>query len=237
MILAFEDAVDIGHGRGRLAADAAASLLRVDAAFGRPADVNEAWRSPEQANANYARYLRYLNGTGPWAPIALPADQSVHCEGNAVDTDDTRPDQMTIWNDNGWYWTVYRGGELKERWHLERFPSRDNHRNTPATAGTEPLTPKDWYDMDPTELQKLMTAAFLDALRQNAREEANKTVTYSVPDGAGGQVYWAVDFDNNTKARLWNGEQLDIRRALGFREVLNQPPQSLDGFTDISVQP
>lgn len=237
MTLAFADAVDIGGGRGRLAAEAAASLARVDVALGRLADINEAWRSPEQANANYARYIAYINGRGPWAPIALPADLSVHCVGYAVDTDDTSDAQMRIWNDHGWYWTVYRDGKLVERWHLEYFRSRDDHRNTPATAGSKPLTPKEWYDMEPNELQRLFTAGMLDALRQHAREEADKTVTYSVPDGAGGQVYWAVDFDNNTKARLWNGEQLDIRRALGFRELLNQPPQSLDGFTDITVQP
>lgn len=135
MILPYAQAVDIGHGRGRLAAPAARSLARVDRAFGRPADVNEAWRSPEQANANYARYQAYLRDpkNNPWAPIALPADESVHCVGYAVDTDDTSPEQMKVWNDHGWYWTVYRNGKLIERWHLEYFPDRDNHRNDPDT--------------------------------------------------------------------------------------------------------
>jgi hypothetical protein len=130
--LPWSQAVDIGLGRGRLAPAAAASLARVDrdmrSAFGRAADINEAWRSPEDADKNYAAYLRYLRG-GPWAPIALPGDKSVHCFGFAVDTDDTSDAQMRIWNDHGWFWTVYRDGKLVERWHLEYFPERDNHRN------------------------------------------------------------------------------------------------------------
>lgn len=137
-LLSFHDAVDIGGGRGRLAAPAAASLRRVDAqfrsAFGRAADINEAWRSPEDADENYRKYQRYLNG-GPWAPIAFPAKDSIHCRGYAVDTDDTSAAQMRIWNDNGWYWTVYRNGKLAERWHLEYFPERDNRRNDPTPAG------------------------------------------------------------------------------------------------------
>lgn len=143
-LLSWSDAVDIGpdtagRSRGRLASDAAASLRRVDRAFGRPADINEAWRSPEQADANYAAYLAYLRG-GPWAPIALPAKDSIHCRGYAVDTDDTSDAQMRVWNDHGWFWTVYRWVNgvytLMERWHLEYDRNRDNRRNDPAPAST-----------------------------------------------------------------------------------------------------
>lgn len=138
-VITWDQAVDIGGGRGRLAPDPAASLRRVDAdmrsAFGRAADINEAWRSPEQADKNYAAYLAYLNG-GPWAPIALPGDRSVHCFGYAVDTDDTSDAQMRIWNEHGWYWTVYRDGKLVERWHLEYFPERDKRRFDGSPAGT-----------------------------------------------------------------------------------------------------
>lgn len=138
-VITWDQAVDIGGGRGRLAPAAAASLARVDrdmrSAFGRAADINEAWRSPADADENYRKYLRYLSG-GPWAPIALPGDKSVHCFGEAVDTDDTSDAQMRIWNDHGWYWTVYRDGKLVERWHLEYFANRDNHRNEGASAST-----------------------------------------------------------------------------------------------------
>lgn len=136
-VITWDQAVDIGGGRGRLASAAAASLARVDqamrSAFGRAADINEAWRSPADADENYRKYIAYLNG-GPWAAIALPGDKSVHCFGFAVDTDDTSDAQMRIWNDRGWYWTVYRNGKLAERWHLEYFPHLDNHRNDPIPA-------------------------------------------------------------------------------------------------------
>jgi hypothetical protein len=148
-ILAYEDAIDIGGGRGRLAAPAAASLARVDvdfrSAFGRAADINEAWRSPEQADKNFRAYqawLAYQAGRGPkvpWAPIGYAAKDSIHCRGYAVDTDDTSDAHMRIWNDHGWFWTVYRwiNGKwtLVERWHLEYDASRDNHRHDPAPAG------------------------------------------------------------------------------------------------------
>lgn len=147
-ILAYEDAVDIGGGRGRLAAPAAASLARVDrafrSAFGRAADINEAWRSPQQADKNFRAYqawLAYQAGRGPkvpWAPIGYAAKDSIHCRGFAVDTDDTSAAQMRIWNDHGWFWTVYRNGVLVERWHLEYDASRDNHRNDPVGATTAP---------------------------------------------------------------------------------------------------
>ncbi len=143
-LLAFADAVDIGGGRGRLAAPAAASLARVDAAFrsafGRAADINEAWRSPEQADKNYRAYVAYLAGRGPWAALAYPAATSIHCRGYALDTDDTSTAHMRIWNDHGWFWTVYRNGKLVERWHLEYFPDRDKFRGASA-AGTTTLTP------------------------------------------------------------------------------------------------
>lgn len=144
-VLAWRDAVDIGGGRGRLARDAAASLARVDiamrSAFGRAADINEAWRSPEAADENYRKYLAYLRG-GPWAPIALPGDKSVHCFGYALDTDDTSDAHMRIWNDHGWFWTVYRNGKLAERWHLEYFANRDNHRHEGAPASSKNEEPE-----------------------------------------------------------------------------------------------
>lgn len=153
-LLAFADAVDIGGGRGRLSAPAAASLARVDRAFGRAADVNEAWRSPEQADKNYRAYVAYrayLAGLGPkvpWAALAYPADTSIHCRGYALDTDDTSTAQMRIWNDHGWFWTVYRNGVLIERWHLEYDTRRDNRRNDPAPAGNASTPPVSEEDDD-----------------------------------------------------------------------------------------
>jgi hypothetical protein len=172
-VLAFRDAVDIGGGRGRLAAPAAASLARVDAefrsAFGRAADINEAWRSPQQADANFAAYQAYLNG-GPWAPIGLAAKDSIHCRGYAVDTDDTSTAQMRIWNDHGWFWTVYRNGVLVERWHLEYNASRDNHRGegTPASDNASPFKEDD-MPLNQDDLVKILTAQFKVTQRGQSR--------------------------------------------------------------------
>lgn len=163
-VLSWFDAVDIGFGRGRLAAPAAASLRRVDSAFGRAVDINEAWRSPEDANSNYAAYLWHLRG-GPWAPIALPADKSVHCVGFAIDTDDDWA--VAILNDHGWYQTVYRwvNGRyvLVEPWHFEYFPERDNHRHEGIPAGVggvtfDPSTPIEEDDMFDEKAQRTLDA-------------------------------------------------------------------------------
>jgi hypothetical protein len=168
-LLAFADAVDIGGGRGRLARPAAASLARVDArfrsVFGRAADINEAWRSPEQADANFRAYqawLAYQAGRGPkvpWAPIGYAAKDSIHCRGYALDTDDTSDAQMRIWNDHGWFWTVYRNGKLVERWHLEYDASRDNHRHEPAPAGAA-TTPRRPSGDEPMYIQALTQGTY-----------------------------------------------------------------------------
>lgn len=191
-VLAWADAVDIGLGRGRLAREAAASLARVDiamrSAFGRAADINEAWRSPETADENYAKYQAYLRDPrrNPWAPIALPADESVHCKGYAVDTDDTSDAQMRIWNEHGWYWTVYRNNKLAERWHLEYFRDRDKHRNDPSPASNDakPL------DVEPPKRRKrtMINAAW-----------RNDSGTIAVQARPGGRVTQLQDINE------WNG--------------------------------
>lgn len=141
--------VDIGLGRGWLAPKPAASLARIDAELirlrGRPADINEAGRSPEQANENRARWLayeRYLKG-GPWAPkapYALGADESVHCKGGAADSDDWYDERAAaVWRDHGWRQTArYPGNKAKdEPWHGEYFEHLDNHRNDPVPTGAK----------------------------------------------------------------------------------------------------
>lgn len=135
--------VDIGHGRGWLAPEAAASVRRIDAQLGRPADVNEAGRSPERADENRRKWLayeRYLNG-GPWAPkapYALGSDESVHCWGGAADSDDWYdPAAAAVWREHGWVQTALYPNNLAkhEPWHGEYDPARDQHRNDPAPAG------------------------------------------------------------------------------------------------------
>lgn len=140
--ISYADAVDIGHGRGRLAPVAAASVRRIDAQLGRPADVNEGWRSPDAANQNRARWIAYQNGAGPAAPYALGADESVHCAGEAADSDDWyAPHAAAVWRDNGWRQTALYpvGDRRREPWHGEHFPALDNHRDTTAGGASSPL--------------------------------------------------------------------------------------------------
>lgn len=128
---------ELSGGRGWLDAPAAASVHRIDRQLGRLADVNEAGRSAAQADANHAAWLRYLAG-GPKAPYALPASQSVHCQGMAVDSDDWyNARAAAVWRENGWKQTArYPGNPKKdEPWHGEYFPALDKHRNEPASSG------------------------------------------------------------------------------------------------------
>ncbi|MEV7874507.1 hypothetical protein [Microbacterium sp. NPDC089188] len=91
--------------------------------------------------------------------------------------------------------------------------------------------PKEWDEM---ATKQEMVDAFVEATRQTNKEDPDKSITVSVPAGDGGQIYWSVNFDAGTKYRLSNGVQLDVRRNLGFRELVNQPPQLLDDLTDIT---
>lgn len=131
--------VDIGHGRGWLEAEAAASQARIDHALGHPQQITEAGRSWERQNAHWLTFQKY--GT----PIALhPNTPSVHQKGRAKDTDER---DVALMNDHGWFQTVYRvvNGRrtLVEPWHFEYDPERDNHRNDPAPAGGATVpTPK-----------------------------------------------------------------------------------------------
>lgn len=120
---------DLGHGRGWLDAPAAASVFRIDQQLGRPADINDAGRSAAQADENHRRWLAYKNGTGPWAPYALPSWASVHCDGLAADSDDWYNDAGTVWYRNGWRQTARYNDDRDEPWHGEYFPWHDLHIN------------------------------------------------------------------------------------------------------------
>lgn len=139
MVRSWDDCVDLGYGRGRAERSTAEAIWRIDRDLGRPADVNEAWRSPEQANANRARWLayeRYLNG-GPWAPkapYALGAEDSVHCDGTAVDSDDWYDSAAAaVWRRHGFRQTArYPGTARDEPWHGEHRAEWEEKTGAPA---------------------------------------------------------------------------------------------------------
>lgn len=117
---------DLGYGRGWAADDAAASIHRIDQQLGHPVQITEAGRSAEDADKNYAAWIAYQNG-GPWAPYALPASKSVHCRGEAVDSNE----HSAPWEANGWVQTARYDDDRDEPWHREYFPDRDQHINDP----------------------------------------------------------------------------------------------------------
>lgn len=113
-------ATDIGHGRGWLAAPAAASLARVDRDLGHPIQITYAGRS--RAEQQRLRDL-YLAGKGSYA---APPGSSPHETGIAIDTDD-RP--IAILAEHGWYRPL-----ANEPWHFLYRLTQDKHRNAPATG-------------------------------------------------------------------------------------------------------
>ncbi|WP_402843813.1 hypothetical protein [Microbacterium sp. GXS0129] len=122
-------------GRGWLESAAAASVHRIDRQLGRLADVNDAGRSAEQANKNRAAWEDYKYRGGPWAPYALGADESVHCKGRAVDSDDWYNDAAAaVWRENGWRQTARYNDDRDEPWHGEYLPENDQHINDPEPA-------------------------------------------------------------------------------------------------------
>jgi len=142
-VLTIGQTVYIGHGRGRLAPDAAASIARIDAQIGRPLDINSAWRDPELQDRMYEAWIAYIDGRGPKPDHgrALPSWSSVHCKGRAIDTDDQ--DLGRVLNDHGWLRTA-----SDEPWHYEYFAHRDNHRNAPAGGNATQLpTEESEYEM------------------------------------------------------------------------------------------
>lgn len=123
--------------RGWLDAPAAASVHRIDRQLGRLADVNDAGRSPEQANANRDAWEAYRDGRGPKAPYALGADESVHCRGLAVDSDDWYdPASAAVWRENGWTQTARYADDRDEPWHGEYSANLDQHITDPTPTPT-----------------------------------------------------------------------------------------------------
>lgn len=128
----------IPGGRGRATLRCVQSIERIDAQLGRRLGINSAWRDPIEQERLYTAYRNYVNGNGPWAPIALPPEQSVHCKGEAIDTDDNNAAMTRVLNNNGWFHTVFRNGQLVEPWHYEYNQSKDKFfGGTPASNDYE----------------------------------------------------------------------------------------------------
>jgi hypothetical protein len=136
--------------------------------------------------------------------LALHPDRSMHCKGLAIDTDDVS--LMRSMGDYGW-----RGTVPDEDWHFDYFPQLDKFYGQVAVEDSRPFDPSKEDD----DMAVLIT------------------VSHPLSDTDQGQVYWSVDLQGRTKARIQNGTELDWRRNLGIPEYVNQSPAVLEGYSEI----
>lgn len=173
------DLVNLGYGRGQLRAAPAASIFRIDAKLGRPVDSNSAYRDYDEQMKAYNAYRWYLNG-GPRAPLALHPDNSWHCKGMALDTDDGpaygRGMTTQMWRDNGWLFQVQG-----EPWHGQYYAHLDKYYGQPAGGGSVPLpTPPKDDEMSQAEVNEIKTHVTNETNRAIV-ETANRVMTFVIP--------------------------------------------------------
>ncbi len=180
-MIGIEGTYDLGGGRGRATLWCTWSIQRIDRQLGRLLDINSAWRNPQEQERLYMAYRNYVNGNGPWAPIALPPEQSVHCNGEAIDTDDNNAAMTRVLNDNGWFHTVFRNGVLVEPWHYEYDYKRDKFFGGQAASSGDAPKPLEWDEMASKDEMK-------SAFREEASAVANTVLSQYVnrPHGLGG---------------------------------------------------
>ncbi|MGI6878845.1 hypothetical protein [Microbacterium sp. gxy059] len=164
---------DIGHGRGWLTPEAAASIRRLDAVKGAPWQITEAGRTWDRQKQHWDAYQAYLSGRGPWAAIALHPDApSIHQRGSAIDTDQR---ETALLNEHGWFHTVYRDGVLVEPWHYEYDKARDKHLGQSAGGGGATTTPEEDI-MNASQEKKLDDALrYAKAAYEASRQSASTT--------------------------------------------------------------
>lgn len=196
------DLEDLGYGRGQLRPAPAQSVRRLDVRLGRPLDVNSAYRDYDEQMKAYNAYLAYLQGRGPWAPLALHPDKSWHCKGMALDSDDgpgyggklTRE----IWREYGWLFEV-----TSEPWHGQYYTSLDRHYGEPAGGSEKPFP-------TPSPDEPTTTTGEED-------DDMERMVYVKAPDGR----VWGIDTLRGTKRALQPAEWTAVR-ANGYTLALTE---------------
>jgi len=125
---------NLNGGRGWLSDAAAASLHRMDAAYGSRLPITSAGRTyKEQADA----YQKFLNG----GPLALKPSTSIHETGNACDFGSGA--WAWLGSGRGLGWNGARANEYgwrrtvsSESWHYEYDAGRDKYRNGSVAGGS-----------------------------------------------------------------------------------------------------
>lgn len=117
---------------------AARSFRRFEHRLGRRADVNSTYRDRDKQMQMYRAWQAWVNGTGPkpWHSRAVHPKYSIHCQGNALDSDDwTTPGFVALAAEHGWIRTA--ASDPTERHHFEYQSWRDQHINDPAPTSTD----------------------------------------------------------------------------------------------------
>lgn len=112
---------------------------------GRLIDVNSTYRDPVLQMSMHLAWQAWVNGTGPkpWHSRAVHPKYSIHCQGNALDSDDwTTPGFITWMAEHGFIRTA--ASDPTEQHHFEYQWWRDQHRDdpVPSSASTPPALPE-----------------------------------------------------------------------------------------------
>jgi hypothetical protein len=123
---------------------AAAAFRRLEARLGRRVDVNSTYRDWDTQMGMYLAWNRYVN-SGYKASLKPPHSRaihpsiSIHCQGNAIDSDDWRtPGFNALAAEYGFIRTA--AGDPTEQHHFEYQSWNDRHRNEGVPAVVRPAT-------------------------------------------------------------------------------------------------
>lgn len=130
-------------------APAGASFRRLEADLGRHVDVNSTYRDWDTQMGMHLAWEAWVAGRGPkpWHSRAVHPKYSIHCQGNALDSDDwTTSGFVALAAEHGWIRTA--ASDPTERHHFEYQWWRDQHRNDPVPAGgsEDDMSVQDIYD-------------------------------------------------------------------------------------------
>lgn len=165
---------------------AAASFRRAEASWraktGRQfIDCNSTYRDYNTQLRMYNDWNAYVAGRGPKPnhSRAIHPDASIHCRGEALDSDDwVIPGFIAHMAHHGWIRTA--ASDPTERHHFEYQSWRDNHRNETALADDE--IPKEWDEMATKEEIAAVVAA--EITRISSRPSQSDRTVHVRTEGA-----------------------------------------------------
>lgn len=187
---------------------AAASFRRMEAQLGRRLDVNSTYRDYNTQLSWYRAWQAWASGRGPKPNHGYAAhpDQSDHCKGIALDTDDSIP-QDALFDAHGWVRT-----DPNESWHRVYRVLEDRFYGKPAGGGGNSF---EGDDMTPEQARKLDNIYLAIFTGGESLPDGHKSIGQSLADIRG-----AV---SNVPVAVWNDKTVTGSPAPGSAAaVLNQ---------------